>query len=90
MSQIKIIKQQETSKDWKLVVRVGDLDFTVTVDKDYWQKLTDGQEEVGDLVRRSFEFLLTREPKESILREFNLKKIEYYFPEYPKEIKKNL
>ena len=35
-----------------------------------------------DLVRRSFEFLLQREPKESILREFELSVIQRYFPDY--------
>jgi len=36
-----------------------------------------------DLVRRSFEFLLEREPATSILREFRITDIERYFPEYP-------
>jgi hypothetical protein len=35
-----------------------------------------------DLVRRSFDFLLEREPKESILRSFELGAIGRYFPEY--------
>ena len=35
-----------------------------------------------ELVRASFEFLLEREPKESILRTFELPVIERYFPEY--------
>ncbi len=34
------------------------------------------------LVRRSFEFLLQRESKESILREFDLSVIQRYFPDY--------
>lgn len=34
------------------------------------------------LLRASFEFLLEREPKESILRRFDLPVIERYFPEY--------
>ena len=34
------------------------------------------------LVRASFAFLLEREPKESILREFDLPIIGSYFPEY--------
>ena len=38
--------------------------------------------EVADLVRRSFEFLLEREPNTSILREFDLSTIERYVPEY--------
>ena len=37
---------------------------------------------VEDLVRDSFRFLLEREPKESILREFDLSVIKRYFPEY--------
>jgi hypothetical protein len=36
----------------------------------------------SDLVRRSFEFLLQRESKESILPEFELSVIQSYFPEY--------
>ncbi|MGH2688109.1 MAG: hypothetical protein ACRDKW_04795 [Actinomycetota bacterium] len=35
-----------------------------------------------ELLRRSFEFLLAREPKESILRSFDLSAINRYFPEY--------
>ena len=39
-----------------------------------------------DLVRRSFVFLLEREPKESILRSFDLPVIGRYFPDYEREI----
>jgi hypothetical protein len=35
-----------------------------------------------DLVRDSFAFLLQREPKESILREFDLSVIQRYFPDF--------
>ena len=42
------------------------------------------------LITASFEFLLEREPKESILRAFALPVIERYFPEYPVEIRKRL
>jgi hypothetical protein len=35
-----------------------------------------------ELIRRSFEFLLARESKESILRAFDLSVISRYFPEY--------
>jgi hypothetical protein len=40
-----------------------------------------------DLVRRSFAFLLAREPKTSILRRFDLPVIGRYFPEYEREIR---
>jgi len=45
-----------------------------------------GGGDVADLVKRSFEFLLAREPNTSILREFDLSTIERYFPEYSGEI----
>ena len=35
-----------------------------------------------ELLEASFEFLLEREPKEAILRRFELPVIERYFPEY--------
>ena len=38
------------------------------------------------LVEASFEFLLAREPKESILARFDLPVIERYFPDYPRHI----
>lgn len=40
-----------------------------------------------DLVRRSFVFLLRREPKESILRRFDLPVIGRYFPEWEAEVR---
>jgi hypothetical protein len=43
--------------------------------------------DVERLVRRSFEFLLEREPPESILRRFELSVIESYFPEYDELIR---
>ncbi len=39
------------------------------------------------LVRASFEFLLEREPKESILRSFDLPVIGRYFPDYEAAIR---
>lgn len=37
-------------------------------------------------VRDCFEFLLAREPKESILRSFDVSAIGRYFPEFEREI----
>lgn len=42
--------------------------------------------EARDLVEASFQFLLDREPKESILQSFELSTINRYFPEYEDEI----
>jgi hypothetical protein len=49
-------------------------------------RLDPGVATPDDLVRRSFAFLLAREPKESILRRFDLTVIGRYFPEWEREI----
>jgi hypothetical protein len=58
----------------------------VTVDKTDYQRLTGGKVPPARLVEASFAFLLKREPKESILRSFNLMTIQRYFPEYESQI----
>ena len=45
-----------------------------------------GADEPTELVRRSFAFLLEREPASSILRSFDLLVIGRYFPEYERDI----
>ena len=45
-------------------------------------RLAPGAPDPGDLVRRSFAFLLAREPKESIVGRFDLPVIGRYFPDY--------
>lgn len=52
-----------------------------------YENLTDGHITPRELVEKSFEFLLEREPKESILRSFDLSEIEEYFKDYPSLIK---
>lgn len=38
------------------------------------------------LIEASFRFLLDREPRESIMRQFDLTLIAQYFPDYPSQI----
>ena len=64
----------------------GSLEFQVAVSPSELARYAPGASDPADLVRRSFEFLLAREPKESILRSFSLSVIARYFPEYPREI----
>jgi len=54
------------------LVRVSGRDF------DRWGRGRSAEE----LVRDSFTFLLEREPKESILKEFDLSAISRYFPDF--------
>jgi hypothetical protein len=62
----------------------------VSVSEDDLERWSRGpaKEDVEDLVRRSFDFLLERESPSSILRTFDLPVIERYFPEYDRVIKK--
>lgn len=62
----------------------------VTLGAEYHRKLTGGAVAPEELLRRSFEFLLEHEPKESILSRFELPVIARYFPEYEREIRKRL
>lgn len=58
----------------------------VTLTSEAYERLAGGACGPDELVRRSFEYLLEREPKESILREFDIMVIARYFPEYEDEI----
>ncbi len=62
---------------------------TVTANVDDLQRYG-GDVRPETLIEKSFEFLLEREPKESILRVFDLPIIEQYFPEYPEHIRLRL
>jgi len=62
----------------------------VTLDPKDYAKLAGGAVCPEELIRKSFEFLLEQEPKESILSSFNLSVIAHFFPKYEKEIRKRL
>ena len=62
----------------------------VTVRETDYERLAGGKANPEELVTESFRFLLEREPKESILRSFDLTVIGRYFPEYEREITKRL
>ena len=79
-------------RGWRCAVRLTDADGSstdheVAVSEADLQRLAPGARDPADLVRRSFEFLLAREPKASILRSFELPVIGRYFPEYEREIR---
>ena len=60
---------------------------SVTVTRADFQRLGRSGESPESLIRRSFEFLLEHEPKESILSSFDLPEIGRYFPEFEREIR---
>jgi hypothetical protein len=65
-------------------------EHTVSLKAAYYERLTGKQIPEEALIEQSFRFLLEREPKESILREFDLSVISRYFPAYESEIRKRL
>ncbi|MEK6720454.1 MAG: hypothetical protein AABZ33_07255 [Chloroflexota bacterium] len=76
---------------WTCTVDVRDPDGSATrhrvaVSAEDLDRLGPGATDPIDLVRRSFVFLLAREPKESILAAFDLPVIGRFFPEFEAEI----
>jgi hypothetical protein len=60
---------------------------TVTVSRADLARLAPGHYDPQRLVAASFAYLLAREPREAILRSFELPVIERYFPGYEAEIR---
>lgn len=82
------VEASRAGSAWRCRVEVSDEGSSTThsvsvsqADLARWGR-GDGQAAVEDLVRRSFAFLLEREPAGSILRTFELAVIPRYFPEY--------
>ncbi len=67
----------------------GSTRHAVTVDAAALERLGGGVT-AERLLEGSFGFLLEREPKEAILRRFEISVIERYFPEYAAEIRRRL
>jgi hypothetical protein len=92
MTDIEVTSRTRTY-GWTCRVLVTDDDGStsehdVAVAREDLARLAPGADDPIDLVRRSFEFLLAREPKESILRSFDLPVIGRYFPEFVRVIRR--
>lgn len=61
---------------------------TVTVSGEDYERLGSGHGSKEEFLRACFEFLLEREPKESILSTFDVSVIPRYFPEFEDEIRR--
>jgi hypothetical protein len=82
----RIMVKVEPIKDIEYQVTVDEDGSTtthvVTLDDQYHTRLTGESMSKEELITKSFEFLLTKEPKEAILRKFHLKEISRYFPDF--------
>ena len=90
MSESTSVACSERGDGWACNVTVGEdpaaTTHQVTVSRDVLARLRPDEVAPDDLVADSFAFLLSREPRESILRTFELSEIGRYFPEWEGEI----
>jgi hypothetical protein len=88
------VRGETIARGWRFEVTVSDESGStrheVTLNRAEYERLTDGRAPAERLVREAFAFLLEREPKEAILRQFDLSVIGRYFPEYEQELKSRL
>lgn len=88
------VEKTETGQGYKFEVTVrerrSETHHTVNLGQTDYQRLTGGKATPEALVTESFRFLLDREPKEAILRSFDLTVIGRYFPEYERVIRQRL
>ena len=87
MAEVKV----EKIKDWEFKVEVEETGsktaHRVTLSKGFAAKFNLSPEGV---VKKSFEFLLQREPKESILSSFSIPDtVNHYFPDFESKIVEN-
>jgi hypothetical protein len=82
------VRAEKSGDVWVCQVVVDDAGertlHQVTVTREDLERWGQGsrQADVEDLVSRSFDFLIEREPPTSILASFELSVIQRYFPEY--------
>jgi hypothetical protein len=64
----------------------GETRHDVTMTRAMFDQLASDTHTAERCIEAAFRFLLDREPKESILRRFDISVIARYFPEFPREL----
>lgn len=86
MTEIEVERSGQTPDRFSFQVTVGESasesHHDVSLSKGDYERLRKGSEQPEQFLRRCFEFLLAREPKESILSRFDVADISRYFPEF--------
>lgn len=79
------IRSRGTNLGWRFTVEVseesGSTRHRVTMDRDFVTRIGAGHNPER-VIEKSFEFLLSHEPKEAILTEFDVSIISKYFPDF--------
>jgi hypothetical protein len=90
MAEITVVPRPPRGERLSFEVRVAghgsETAHEVTVGRGELERLSKQDETEAQFIRRCFEFLLEREPKESILRSFDISVIKTYFPDFEREI----
>ena len=68
----------------------GETRHHVTMSRQMSERLTAGKHTPERYLEAAFRFLLDREPKESILKRFDVTAISRYFPEFEREMPRYL
>lgn len=93
MNQVPVVTCDSIDGGWRCAVVVGDdpgaTRHEVIVDRETLEDLAPTATP-ETLVGESFAFLLEREPRDSIMREFELPIIGRFFADYPEEIRRRL
>lgn len=89
-ARIEVDKVKEGEFKVRVIEDTSESKHQVTLKQDDYRRLSGGKIEPHELIRQSFEFLLERESKESILPQFDLPLIGRYFPEYERELKRKI
>jgi hypothetical protein len=89
-ARIEVDKVKEGEFKVRVIEGTSESTHRVTLKENDYHRLSGGKIEPHELIRRSFEFLLERESKESILPQFDLPLIGRYFPEYERELKRKI
>jgi hypothetical protein len=89
------VEQSGTAPDgWDFLVQVREdgsrTEHRVTLAVRDYERLSRRAVTPEALVEKTFEFLLAREPKESILRQFELTVVTHYFPQFETELERTL
>ncbi|HXA56885.1 MAG TPA: hypothetical protein VNU84_05575 [Candidatus Acidoferrum sp.] len=87
---IEVKKSTDGEFDVRVIEGKSESSHRVTLKEADYTRLAEGKLPREELIRRSFEFLLEHESKESILASFDLTVISRYFPQYEREINERL
>ena len=86
MTSINVDMAVEDRDGWVFTVELNDPDsstrHSVYLSRETFENLRRCDETSTEFIKRSFEFLLKREPKNAILGSFDILDINRYFPEF--------